>query len=631
MDLKGHLSMMRSRARFFLMTFLLFLSLVGLSEAALKGTPVLYPPVPLTHATDCTTGITTAYQDQMCVDLDDGKVWICKTPGAGGATDVADNPLCNQPSEWQQVAPAAGGYTQIQDEGLVVTGRTALNFGGTGVSCVDNAGQARTDCTIAGGGAGGNEKTPAVSAATTGNISNLANPGTSTFDGTPLAVTTPRQRLLIWQQTAASQNGIYDFNGSGVPLTRSADADQDSEFTTNFQVFNQAATGTYAQRTFRLANTGAVSIGSSNITFIIASYGPGTEVLTNKNVNSGYMGLTALGRGPWNRMTQPAIHPNLSATDTINILSLNGGAGANVIGLQSGIAGNVLLTTANPRINGCTAGNDRVRILLVGLSPTQTVTIPNGQGVLLAGNTGTATVGIAPGGNPVEFVCNGSTLTWEQMGAAGQTFPLNPNVAIYACGDARNPVFDGSAGNKWEFCLDVSNNPTMKAFCGGGACDSTVQLAVGKVHCVKKHDGSNLFCVNNDSGLVTGTLSKVPIMGNDNGTITACGGQFYHSPATRTSSVDLANAEQVFPGAYTFGRFHMRLASPLPAGHSLVFTYVKNGVSQPLTCTIAAGGQTCTDTTHTFSVVAGDLVALRSNCSGGTDPVSWFSFGMETQ
>jgi hypothetical protein len=622
--------MMKPFTRFLSLGCIILLNFLGIASAQLKGDIVQYPPVPLTHATDCTTGITTAYQDQMCVDLDDGKVWICKTPGAGGATDIDGNPLCNQPSEWQQVAPAAGGYTQIQDEGLAVTGRTALNFGGAGVSCVDNTGQARTDCTIAGGGASGNEKTPAVSAATTGNISNLANPGTSTFDGTTLAVTTPRQRLLVWQQTDASLNGIYDFNGSGVALTRSPDADQNAELTTNFQVFNQAATGTYAQRTFRLANLGPVTIGPSNITFIIASYGPGTEVLTNKNTTSGYMGLNTLGKAPWNRLQTPAVHPDLSASTTIDILSLLSSQGANVIGIQNSGVGN-LLHTANPHINGCTAGNDGVRILLVGLSTTKTVTIPTGQGVLLAGATGSATIGIPPGGNPVEFRCNGSTTTWEQLGAVGQTFPLNPIVPIYACGDARNPVFDAGGGNKWEECVDGSGNVTRRAFCGGTvSCDSTVQLNAGKDFFVKKSDGTTLFAIDNDSGIVSGTFSKTPIIGNDNGSITCGGALGYNSPSGRGFSETEGLIEMVFPGSYTFGQMRVRLATALPAGHSIVFTYRKNGVSQPLTCTIGAAAQTCSDTTHTFSVIAGDRVALQSNCSG-TDPLGWFSFAMETQ
>lgn len=50
--------------------------------------------------------------------------------------------------------PPSGGYSTVQDEGSALTARTAINFTGAGVSCVDNGGATRTDCTISGGGAG---------------------------------------------------------------------------------------------------------------------------------------------------------------------------------------------------------------------------------------------------------------------------------------------------------------------------------------------------------------------------------------------------------------------------------------------------------------------------------------------
>lgn len=43
-------------------------------------------------------------------------------------------------------------YTTVQDEGVSLTQRFTLNFIGTGISCVDNAGSARTDCTVSAGG-----------------------------------------------------------------------------------------------------------------------------------------------------------------------------------------------------------------------------------------------------------------------------------------------------------------------------------------------------------------------------------------------------------------------------------------------------------------------------------------------
>lgn len=50
-----------------------------------------------------------------------------------------------------QVAPPVG-YSRVQDEGSDLTRRKTLNLTGAGVSCVDNSGSSRTDCTIAGGG-----------------------------------------------------------------------------------------------------------------------------------------------------------------------------------------------------------------------------------------------------------------------------------------------------------------------------------------------------------------------------------------------------------------------------------------------------------------------------------------------
>lgn len=48
-------------------------------------------------------------------------------------------------------AGGAGGYVTIADEGTSRAARGTLNFIGAGVSCVDNSGASRTDCTIAGG------------------------------------------------------------------------------------------------------------------------------------------------------------------------------------------------------------------------------------------------------------------------------------------------------------------------------------------------------------------------------------------------------------------------------------------------------------------------------------------------
>ncbi len=49
----------------------------------------------------------------------------------------------------------SGGYATIQDEASALTERTTINFTGAGVTCADNAGASRTDCTITSGGGSG--------------------------------------------------------------------------------------------------------------------------------------------------------------------------------------------------------------------------------------------------------------------------------------------------------------------------------------------------------------------------------------------------------------------------------------------------------------------------------------------
>lgn len=69
-----------------------------------------------------------------------GQCWL-----SGGASN---------PPTWGSCAGGAGGYATVADEGSSLTARTVINFTGAGVSCADNAGATRTDCTISGGGGG---------------------------------------------------------------------------------------------------------------------------------------------------------------------------------------------------------------------------------------------------------------------------------------------------------------------------------------------------------------------------------------------------------------------------------------------------------------------------------------------
>lgn len=101
-----------------------------------------------------------------------------------------------------------------------------------------------------------------VHAATTGDI-NLSNPATAVFDGHTL---TSGQRLLVWQQSTQSQNGIYVFNGSSSALTRATDSDAWDELTGTL-VYVDAGTLYADKRFYCTSNTGG-TLGSTAVTYV---------------------------------------------------------------------------------------------------------------------------------------------------------------------------------------------------------------------------------------------------------------------------------------------------------------------------------------------------------------------------
>ncbi len=100
-----------------------------------------------------------------------------------------------------------------------------------------------------------------VRAATTANVT-ISNPATAIFDGVTLA---NGERLLLKNQSTASENGIYVFNGSGSALTRVTDMDAWTEVPGAFVAVEE---GTANADTIWLctANQGG-TLGSTSITW----------------------------------------------------------------------------------------------------------------------------------------------------------------------------------------------------------------------------------------------------------------------------------------------------------------------------------------------------------------------------
>lgn len=99
--------------------------------------------------------------------------------------------------------------------------------------------------------------------ATTANI-NLAS-APSTIDGVTLV---SGDRVLVKDQTTLAENGIYVFNGAGSAMSRSFDADEDSEVTAMMTVGVSEGTAN-ADRVYTVTSNDPLTVGTSDIEFDI--------------------------------------------------------------------------------------------------------------------------------------------------------------------------------------------------------------------------------------------------------------------------------------------------------------------------------------------------------------------------
>jgi len=100
-----------------------------------------------------------------------------------------------------------------------------------------------------------------VRAASTANVNVASAP--STLDAVTLV---SGDRVLLKNQTVLAQNGIYIFNGAGSALTRSLDADEDSEVTAMMTVGVEEGTA-HADQVFTVTSNDPLIVGTSDMVF----------------------------------------------------------------------------------------------------------------------------------------------------------------------------------------------------------------------------------------------------------------------------------------------------------------------------------------------------------------------------
>lgn len=100
-----------------------------------------------------------------------------------------------------------------------------------------------------------------VRAATTADISIASAP--ATIDGVTLTI---GDRILVKNQVTASQNGIYQFNGVSVALTRTDDADDDTDVTAGLTVAVEEGTA-HGDQVWILTTNNPITVDTTSLQF----------------------------------------------------------------------------------------------------------------------------------------------------------------------------------------------------------------------------------------------------------------------------------------------------------------------------------------------------------------------------
>ena len=217
--------------------------------------------------------------------------------------------------------------------------------------------------------------------ASTGTNVNLSAPGT-TIDSVSL---NNGDRILIKDQSDATANGIYIYNGASSAMTRSLDANTSAEVKSGmFVLITEGSINSDVG--FVLATTGAITLGTTNLSFVAFSSGGGSVTAGNginvvgstvsvKTVSTGRIAVSSSGvdlatiggltPGTYGNFTVDA-YGRITATSSTSYQPLS----PNLTALSGLVANGFAVRTGS--------GTYASRVI----NPGTGITITNGDGVL---------------------------------------------------------------------------------------------------------------------------------------------------------------------------------------------------------------------------------------------------------
>lgn len=321
-------------------------------------------------------------------------------------------------------------------------------------------------------------KEPAL-VASTANVT-LATPGAS-IDGISL---TNGDRVLLKDQSTASQNGLYTWTGAATPLTRTADADASAEFFQNFLVAVRLG-ATNAAGLWMFTQSAAFTLGTTAVTFakVNSAGGSVTSVALTVPTEFSVTGspITAAGTLAVTKANQSAntIYSGPTtgsaaapAFRTLVAADIPAIAESGVTNLTTDLAAKA--PTASPAFTGSIS---TPAVAVSGLTGSTSASRWVGATASGAPSTGAHVVGdvvIAQNGHVWICTANGTPGTWQDVGAGGtatvtvQEVDAAPSVAASTILFPNGTLTDNGSGS-------VTYTPTGGA--GGSSVGATLFLA----------------------------------------------------------------------------------------------------------------------------------------------------------
>lgn len=390
---------------------------------------------------------------------------------ANTGTNVEERCIANTSLELINGAAIANDAVAL---GTKTTGNyVAALVAGTNItldSCTAGEGPTCTINSTGGGGGGAANNTyvrVALAADTTPANVVISNPGTASFDTITLNVD---DRVLLTNQSSATENGFYLFKGSGVAMVRTADFDAGAEFLLAPPIQVYVREGTKQVGTvWTLSNTSAITLGATGITFARTGPGAKAELLANKNAGNGYVGANVNGRVSFTGAGDFAAHSALSAATTITPTQPTMG----IAGTGPGIN-----LTSNPNIAAGTYHGQRLTIKGTDLTNTvilEDETIDAGSGINLCGRTGSALAKL--GFETLDLEWNSTLSVWEEMGCKSLQRVANVGNTIDKTGTQLS-LRDGTSG--FDFKV-TAGKAIMQCIASGADCDNEWVVPTGKI------------------------------------------------------------------------------------------------------------------------------------------------------